>query len=686
MVKLQSDRASLDVSGLSIEGLRSIEAQQAGQITINGLPDEGESPRGKAKRAHRDQVSPAPADENSIAAQADDRYGLADDDGDPAPPGAEVIAKTEKPLSRSAAAALVELSDDPDWPNEVWSFWARSHHLRVDDRTPVIPGTFREPFEVPATVHIEEATPAEQREAQLTAFAAAHPVYSVVECVVRSLTNTGVVVDLDNGIEGFIPLTELSWANRVRHPDQVVALGDALLGVVLEIPAPPTRPRVSAKALVPDPFAAFKGRYRPGARVIGKVDGAIDQVVFIDLGNDLDGSIHISELDHTRLRSATDFAPVGTELEVEVVGFDEAARRVNLSRKRVLPHPYEEYKHQHSVGSAVTAEVDRVSKSHVNVRLDGAAEGVIHVSKLSAMVNDATAEYRIGDTVTAKIVSFNDTKEQVELSIRALLYDEYKSRHSIGDRISCTVVSTTATHAYVALPNGALGAIYAGNLAHERPDDVSKAVDVGTELTAQITAFKDDRGQVELSVKAVLPDPYHAAKSATPLGSTVSVEVTGFNNSFAYVRLPSGAEGSIYVKEISTTYVAKPSDFLQRGQRVSGLVIGFDDQRKKVQLSLRQAPSAAARPPIVSPPAANTPPKAPLTQWAVPPAAAAPPVTRPAPRSVTVEGETVGDAIAMACRQLGVSTSAVTHQVLDPGVPKRFLRAGRPARVRVTTV
>jgi len=667
LVKLQSDRASLDVSGLSVEDLRSIEAQQAGQITINGLPAKGEMPRRSSKREGSEAVG---------------------DEGDIAPPGVEVQAKTEKPLSRSAAAALVDLSDEPDWPNEVWSFWARTHHLRVSDRTPFIPGKHREPFEVPATVHIEETTPAEQREAQLAAFSAAHPVHSVVECVVRSLTDTGVVVDLDNGIEGFIPLTELSWGNRVKHPNQIVAPGDSLRGVVLDISVPPARPRLSTKALTADPFEAFKDRCRPGARVSGKVDGAIDQVVFIDLGNDVDGSIHISELDHVRLESASDFAPVGTAIDVEVMGFDDASRRVNLSRKRLLPHPYDEYKRNHGVGEMVVAQVDRVSPTHVNVKV-GALDGVVHVSNLRwERVADATTLYASGSTLKARLLKFNDAKRQLELSVKALLpepYENFKRQHSVGDATDFTVARVSRTHVNVLHAGGAPGVLHVSQIDHSRVEDASSRYGAGDSIRAKIIRFNDERRQVELSIKALLPQPYPAFKARTQIGVTISAEVTGFNDYFAYVRLADGVDGSIHVSQISTARVGKPSEALTRGQCVTAVVVGFDDQRKKVQLSLRQTPSASVQPSVGSRPAATAPPRAPATRSAPTPPAAPQPSTSPAPRVVTAEGETVTEAIATACRQLGVPTSAVRHEVLDPGSPKKFLRPSRPARVRVTT-
>ncbi|UOD83521.1 S1 RNA-binding domain-containing protein [Paenarthrobacter ureafaciens] len=589
MLKLGSDRTSLDVSGLSVDKLRDIESHQAGQIIIDGMPNDenwGQPYRSKARQKNRAQ-SPSGAQKGTNGRQAQDD----DDEEVLAPPGTRVLAKTEKPLSRSAAAALVGLSDEPDWPNEVWSFWARTHHLRVDNRTPFIPGTLTEPFEVQASVHIEETTPLAQQQARMTAFTTQYPVHSVLECIVKSLSNGGAFVDLEGGIEGFIPTQELSWGNRLRHPDQVVTVGDSLLAVLLEVPEPPGKPTLSVKALKPDPFEAFKNRFPPGARISGTINGRIEHAVFVDLGNDVDGSIHISELEHLRLRTAADFSEIGATVEAEVVRFDDKARKVVLSRKKTLPHPYH----------------------------------------------------------------------------------EYKARHAIGDKVEVRIVRANRTHVYVEHSNGATGAVFAKNLAHGGVDDASTAVVIGEKLTAQIIEFKDERLQVELSVKALLPEPYSAIRSTMPVGISVTAMVTGLNDSFAYVMLPGAVSGSIHVSQLSPTRVDKPADVLHKGQSVAATVIGFDDQRKQVKLSLRQSSST----PMQSMPPGTTP--APTTSRTAP---ARTPV-KPPPRSMVAEGDTVEAALADACRQLGVSTASITYEVLDQGEKKRLFRSGRPARVLV---
>lgn len=672
MVKLRSDRTSLDVSGLGVEKLRNIKSHQAGQLTIDGLPiDEGATLPKRASGGHGKQSRPDP----HIATSGNQAWD--DDEEDAlAPPGTLVFAKTEKPLSRSAAAALVELSDEPDWPNQVWSFWARTHHLRVDDRTPFIPGTLTEPAEVPATVHIEETTPLAQQQARIRAFTAQHPVDSVVECTVKSLSNRGAFVELDGEIEGFIPTQELSWANGLRHPDQMVSVGDYLHAVLVEAPEH-GKPTLSVKRLKPDPFEAFKNRYPPGARVSGKISGRIEHAVFIDLGNDVDGSIHISQLDHLHVATAENFSELGAAVEAEVIAFDDKTRKVALSRRKTLPHPYDAFEVRHNVGDTVRGTVNRATRSHVYLTHPNGATGVIFVRNLGdSDVTDASTAASIGEEITAEIISFNNEKKQVELSVSALLYREYKNRHSVGDKVEGRIVRATRTHVYVTHSNGATGAVFAKNLVHGGVGDASASVSIGEKLIAQIIGFNDDRLQVELSAKALLPEPYPTFKSATPVGTLVAAVVTGFNDYFAYVTLPDGVDGSIHVSQLSSVRVDKPVDMLSKGQQLTAAVVGFDDQRKKVQLSLRQSPGTPAQRGL------HGSTTAPTASRTAPARVQANPQPR---RSMVVESETVDAAIADACRQLGVPSSGITYEVLDQGEKKRLFRPARPARVRVTT-
>jgi ribosomal protein S1 len=300
-------------------------------------------------------------------------------------------------------------------------------------------------------------------------------------------------------------------------------------------------------------------------------------------------------------------------------------------------------------------------------------------------VNDASELYKAGDNVTAQIIRFDDGKHQVELSVKALIpspYVEYKSRHQIGDKVDSVVERANAQHVNVRLSNGAQGHLHASQVSRDRVTDASMLYKPGDRVRAQITGFRDEKQTVELSVKALLPEPYPAFKSTTPLNTPVTGVVTGFNDHFAYVRLAGGAEGSIHVTQLSSMRVGRPSDVLSKDQQVTAVVLGFDDQRKKVQLSLRQSPATPV--PLRAQSAAlglhtvrPTRPTSPLVS-----AYSAP---KPQPRSIVAEADTLSEAVAKACRQLNVESSAVTYEILDPGERKRLFRTARPVRVRVTT-
>ena len=160
-------------------------------------------------------------------------------------------------------------------------------------------------------------------------------------------------------------------------------------------------------------------------------------------------------------------------------------------------------------------------------------------------------------------------------------------------------------------------------------------------------------------MKALLPNPYTRYRHAHQTGNTVSAVVTNTIPSMAFVELGKGVQGSIHVSQLAAAYVSHPDELVSKGQRLTAVIIGFDDARERVQLSLK---------------AVTTPPSPPYT-----------PPRSPVKRSVVAEGANVDEALAIACSELGVSLHNATFEIIDQGRPKRFFLAARPARVKVTS-
>jgi HrpA-like RNA helicase/predicted RNA-binding protein with RPS1 domain len=600
MLRLKLAESALAVGGMDLDRLDQIEKDSAYQLWL-GVPKKD---RDRDDDGHDDGAAVIPLI---------DLIDGEDDQVDPirkAPNKMIVRPKKGHPLSRVLAAKLAELDDTPEWQNEVWAFWARSHHMVTERPNGVLPGNSSAEIEVSLVrTEVEEETPAEHARKKLSAVAAAGGMGLTVRGIVTDVQEqNGARLELDGGAEAWVPISELSW---------------------------------------------------------------------------------------TWLEDARDAVQLGQKLEVKITEIDPAAGTLVASVRALIPEPYVEYKASHAAGDPVDGVVQRVSKTHVNVLLYNGAPGVVHASNLrwGERVEDATTMYEPGVTIHAAILEFDDEKRQVELSIKARLpepYVEYKASHAAGDLVDGVVQRVSKTHVNVRLSNGAPGVVHASNLRWgERVEDATTMYEPGVTVHTKILEFDDEKRQVELSIKARLPDPFPAFMSSHDPNDTVTGMVTKLLAKSAFVDLGGGVRGSIFIRHVTGYALPTFSGHLVAGERYAFRIMGYDLGRKQVNLArygivaaspsvpprAASQPKAAQPPPrqVVAPPRRATPPSRPATS---------PPVAR-TPKSTTAQGATVDEATRSACRALGLTVSQVRVVVLDEGARGVF-RKKRPAKVRVT--
>ena len=348
LLNVVTDQSRLEVGGLDLDVLTGIVGNSQRQLELTGVRDEeGRAGRGRESKDERDE-----------------------EDGERlAPSGATLRPTTDRPLSRAAAKLLCDLSDEPGWPNEVWSFWARSHHLMVHRQQPFLPGTSREPFDVPARVVLDTASPLDRQRQRVAVYRREHPIGSVVECVVMRIASEGAFVELEPDIEGRIPAGELSWAARPGHPSQAASPGDRLRALLTGIPDPPAWIELSARALIPDPYEAFKAAHPVGTTVRGEVRTVTDSHAYLALADGVEGSIHVSQLAWRRVERASDALAEGTQVDAQVLAYDEGRRRAELSRKALVPKPYEAFKRALGVDDVVIGRIRGAISAHVYLEI-----------------------------------------------------------------------------------------------------------------------------------------------------------------------------------------------------------------------------------------------------------------------------------------------------------------------------
>lgn len=715
LLNLVRDHAELNCAELDLNALEQIAKKSAGTLKLftpeqlkNSTPTR--SGRGDSLAT---EIGDEANGEDSAPGGVD-----ADDEPRPAPVGTELRTTQDKPLSRAAAAELVALSDEDDWANEVWSFWARSHHRRLDHKNPFVVGVdlpalderTTAMMDVPAAVIIDEEVPIEAIRRRLAQFVDSTPDGTAVEVTVDRIVGSGAFVQTVDGLTGFIQREELSW-KEVKDPAGLVAPGEQLKAHYIGVDEDRLQLVLSYRAAQDAAYQLMKERLPEGSVVEGTVRSVAVNTVYVDLCGSVMGEMKLAELAYEPPSSARDVVEAGATMRVVVMRYDDALRVVELSAKALLPDPYPGFAASHPEGTVMESPVKRVGRGVLDLRLAEGVRGYVMARDFAyTRTEDLATVVSVGDVVLVRLMKHHTDKGEVQASSHP--FDVAGTTVQVGQHVSVRVTGSTNGLAKVELDGGVPGTIRRTEFAHEAPTDMTNAVEIGEVLRAEVIEIDNAHREVKLSVKRLLPPPYIAFKNSHFVGQRVTGTVTNAIPSFAFVRLPGGADGSIHIRNLATGFVSHPDQVVTKGQILQPVIVGFDDDRKRVNLSLtapatavapstrQQAPPAArqAAAPSVTPPATwparpsgvpTTFRPTPLSEEArTPPRRQSPPVQPaarpPAPRTATAEGKTVDEAVSVACGKLHVQPRQVRVEVLDDGKRGLFGRVKRMAKVRVT--
>ena len=258
---------------------------------------------------------------------------------------------------------------------------------------------------------------------------------------VVSLTDYGAFVEVEEGIEGLIHLSEMSWTKKIRHPSMVVNVGDEVEAMVLDIDPGNRRISLGLKQVEPNPWDVIGEKYPVGTIIEGKIKNITDFGVFIGIDEGIDGLVHISDLSWTkRVKHPSELFKKGQEVQAKVLKIDRENERFSLSIKHVTPDPWEEIPKKYKVGSRITGTITNVTDFGIFVEVEPGIEGLIHVSEISAeKIKTPVGQFNVGDVVTAKVVNVNRKERKIGLSLRRL--EEESDKATIRDYLSSSSTS-----------------------------------------------------------------------------------------------------------------------------------------------------------------------------------------------------------------------------------------------------
>ncbi len=329
---------------------------------------------------------------------------------------------------------------------------------------------------------------------------------AIVKGIVKNITDYGAFVDL-GGIDGLLHITDLAW-RRVKHPSEVLAVGDEVTAKVLKFDQEKNRVSLGMKQLGEDPWVGLGRRYPQGTRLFGKVTNITDYGAFVEIESGIEGLVHVSEMDWTNKNiHPTKVVQLGDEVEVMILEIDEERRRISLGMKQCMPNPWDEFSMNHKKGDRVTGMIKSITDFGVFVGLPGGIDGLVHLSDLSwsATGEAAVRDYKKGQEVEAVVLAIDVERERISLGIKQLEGDPFTNfvaMHDKGSIVAGTVKSLDAKGAVVSLGNDIEGYLRASELSRDRVEDMRQHLKEGDSVTAMIINVDRKNRSINLSIKA----------------------------------------------------------------------------------------------------------------------------------------------------------------------------------------
>lgn len=329
---------------------------------------------------------------------------------------------------------------------------------------------------------------------------------SMVKGLVKNLTEYGAFVDL-GGIDGLLHITDMAW-KRVKHPSEVVAVGQEIEVKVLKFDRERNRVSLGLKQLGDDPWVDITRRYPTGTRLFGKVTNLADYGCFVEVEPGVEGLVHVSEMDWTNKNvNPAKVVQVGDETEVMVLEIDEERRRISLGMKQCKPNPWDDFATSHSKNDRLKGKIKSITDFGIFVGLDGGIDGLVHLSDISWDMpgEEAVRNYKKGDEVEAVVLAVDAQRERISLGIKQLEKDPFSNflaEHPKGSMIRGKVATVDAKGAMVDLGNGIEGYLRASELSRDRVEDARTVLKEGDDIEARFVGMDRKNRSISLSVKA----------------------------------------------------------------------------------------------------------------------------------------------------------------------------------------
>jgi small subunit ribosomal protein S1 len=419
----------------------------------------------------------------------------------------------------------------------------------------------------------------------------------IVDGKVVNITDFGAFVDI-GGIEGLLHISEITW-KEIKNPLKLVQKGDEIKVKVLNFDKDEKKISLSIKQINPNPWDVVEERYSVGDEVEGKVVNIKDFGGFIELEEGLNGLLHISDMSWAYIRSPQEILSENDVIKVRILDIDKENRKISLGLKQLMEDPWLNIEEKYAVGNTVEGKITQVTSYGANVELEPGVSGIIHLSEIDwkyiEKPSNVLKKYAI---LPLQVIKVDKKDRLVFLSRKLTLPNPWKNiegKYKVNDTVTGEVRRLKNFGVFVSLDEDMEGFLPFSEIAWEDIKHPNQVLKKGDRLELKIIEINQEKFQITLSRKRLLPNPWTEIRKKYEVGTIIEGKVVNITDFGAFVNLQENVDGLVPLSEISHHRIEQADSVLAIGDMVQTIVTKIDDRRKKISLSIRRAEKEVQR-------------------------------------------------------------------------------------------
>ena len=409
----------------------------------------------------------------------------------------------------------------------------------------------------------------------------------VVDGKVKEVLDFGVILEL-GPTTGFIHISEVSW-DQVSDLIEKFGINDIVKAKIIEKDDEKRKIKLSLKQLEVDPWIEFKNTHTVGDTVKGTVKEVLDFGLVVEISRNK-GFVHISELAWNNAAKVLKQYKEGDIIEAKIISIDDEKKNIKLSVKQLLENPWDSVKEKYSIGDVLERPIAEVFEFGLLVELEKGIEGLLHVSDLAyRRVSNLPSKYNVGENIKFKIINFNNEKNRLSLSAKALLDDVWEKideKYNVGDIVKGKVINVQDYGIFIEIQEGIEVFIHKNEFSWDKNEN--KEYRTGDEVEFKIINIDKSEKKIGGSIKQLTVSPWKEAAEQYKKGNKVTVPITSIQENVVLVKLTDRFDGMIPKKELTEEFLKEISEKFSVGDEVEAIVTELNEKKKSILLSVKR--------------------------------------------------------------------------------------------------